>query len=195
MAKPRLLVTGEHALIGTIIGKSFANDPVNQWVFGDEQAIRAYFTLVAKKLYIKSGFGHVMEDASGGTLWLTPQGAKHISLWDSLEIGTSLIRHGGMRSITRGIALDNYLIARMPAEPHYYLYAIGADPARQGKGIGGQLMAAGLARADADRMPAYLESSKESNVSFYRRFGFEVTAVAEPPRGCPPLWLMWREPR
>ena len=195
MAKPRLLARSEYALIGNIIGKSFASDPVNQWVFGGEQAISAYFRAVAKKLYLKSGYGHVMSDGTGGTLWLPPQAPKDIPLWNSLDMAASLIWHSGMRSINRGIALDHYLGARMPTQPHYYLYAIGADPACQGMGIGGQLMAAGLEQADKEAMPAYLESTKESNVSFYRRFGFEVTALAEPPSGCPPLWLMWREPQ
>jgi len=35
-----------------------------------------------------------------------------------------------------------------------------------GEGPGGSMMGAGLKCVDEDRMPAYLESSKESNVSF-----------------------------
>ena len=38
-----------------------------------------------------------------------------------------------------------------------------------------EVLAPVLERCDAEGVPAYLESSKESNVSFYRRHGFDVT--------------------
>lgn len=56
-------------------------------------------------------------------------------------------------------------------------------------------MKAGLDRADAEHAPAYLESSKESNVPYYERFGFEVTRAIVIPGGGPTLWGMWRQPR
>ena len=43
-------------------------------------------------------------------------------------------------------------------------------------------------------MPAYLETNRESNLPYYRRFGFELTEKIALPDS-PPLWLMWREPR
>lgn len=52
-----------------------------------------------------------------------------------------------------------------------------------------------LDRCDAEGAPAYLESSKESNVPYYMRFGFEVTGELTVPDGGPTMWQMWRHPR
>ena len=52
-----------------------------------------------------------------------------------------------------------------------------------------------LETCDAEGIPAFLESSKERNISYYERFGFEVTGEERLPKGGPPFWTMWREPR
>jgi GNAT superfamily N-acetyltransferase len=82
-----------------------------------------------------------------------------------------------------------------PQTPHWYLAVLGTDPPEQGKGVGSSLLSPVLERCDEEALPAYLESSKEENVPFYARHGFEVTKTVDLPRGGPPLWLMWREPR
>jgi hypothetical protein len=64
-----------------------------------------------------------------------------------------------------------------------------------GSGHRQPLLAPQLARCDRERMPAYLESSKEQNVPLYERNGFEVTEVVQLPNGGPPAWLIWREPK
>ena len=56
------------------------------------------------------------------------------------------------------------------------------------------LLASVLMRCDADRIAAYLESSKRSNVSFYERHGFRVIGEIGFERG-PTLWRMLREAR
>ena len=193
MTELRNLSTDEHKMIGDIIGDSFADDPVNRWVFGGESGLSDYYSMVAKKLYLKNGYGHVMDNGSGGTLWLPPGVKKYVPLWNSIDIAASMVKHGGISSIVRGIAVDEFLVRKKPTEPHYYLFAIGTRPSYQGKGIGGKLMEAGLEQANAKGMPAYLESSKKSNIPFYRKFGFEVIEEVIPAKGCPPLWLMWRE--
>jgi ribosomal protein S18 acetylase RimI-like enzyme len=71
---------------------------------------------------------------------------------------------------------------------------LGTAPEHQGKGLGSAMMAPVLHRCDDEGLPAYLESSKESNIAFYRRHGFEVVGEVVVPDG-PTLWPMWREPR
>lgn len=83
---------------------------------------------------------------------------------------------------------------RHPTEPHYYLAILGVDPSAQGRGLGSAVMRPMLDRCDTERVPAYLESSKASNVPFYERHGFRVAGEVELPFG-PPMWLMWRHPR
>jgi GNAT superfamily N-acetyltransferase len=191
---PVNLIPGQHRKIGDIIGDAFADDPVNRWVFGGEDGMKAFYTLAARKLYLRKGYGHLLGEHAG-SLWLPPGVDKHLPLWRSLDIALTMLRYSGPGGLRRGMAIEACLASHKPARPHYYLYAIGARRQHRGKGLGGRLMGAGLQRADQSGMPAYLESSKESNLGFYRRFGFEVVTQVTPAPGSPPMWLMWREPQ
>ncbi len=83
----------------------------------------------------------------------------------------------------------------MPTSPHYYLGVIGVDPARQGQGIGRELLAAFCALSDADGLSGgvYLETANPANVRFYERAGFEETARGA--LGSQTLWCMFRPRR
>ena len=61
--------------------------------------------------------------------------------------------------------------------------------------IGSALLTPILQQCDRETTPAYLESSKESNIPFYRRHGFEVTGTVDLPGGGPRVWPMWRDPQ
>lgn len=79
--------------------------------------------------------------------------------------------------------------------PHYYLFALGVSPSAQGTGAGGLLLKDMLKRIDEERLPAYLETQKETNVGFYRKFGFEVaTQTAFPKLEGLRNWGMLRKP-
>ena len=52
-----------------------------------------------------------------------------------------------------------------------------------------------LEQADRDGLPVYLETTKEANLVYYRRFGFEVVEELTVARGAPPVWTMLRPPR
>ena len=66
-----------------------------------------------------------------------------------------------------------------PQEPHWYLPFIGVDPVRQGQGIGAALLRPILEKCDAERLPAYLESSNPRNRPLYQRHGFEMVGSCD----------------
>ena len=76
-----------------------------------------------------------------------------------------------MRYMTRAAGLH-------PPDPKWYLEVIGLDDGFRGRGLGGRLLAPGLARADAQGLPCYLETSKPRNVAWYERLGFAVDEPA-----------------
>jgi GNAT superfamily N-acetyltransferase len=81
-----------------------------------------------------------------------------------------------------------------PHEPHWYLALLATDPSVQGRGVGSALLAPVLERCDRDGTPAYTETQKEANVSWYGRAGFGVTREIRLP-GTPTVWCLRREPR
>jgi ribosomal protein S18 acetylase RimI-like enzyme len=82
-----------------------------------------------------------------------------------------------------------------PRSPHWYLYAIGVDPAYQGQGAGAALLRSRLTRVDQEGAAAYLESSKTGNIPLYEHFGFRVAEVPPLPSGVPVVTPMSRPAR
>jgi ribosomal protein S18 acetylase RimI-like enzyme len=81
-----------------------------------------------------------------------------------------------------------------PSEPHWYLPMIGVNPSEQGRGVGSALLRKGLARCDADGLPAYLEATSLRNISFYEQFGFEAVGRIQA-KTSPPIIPMFRQPQ
>ncbi len=78
--------------------------------------------------------------------------------------------------------------------PHWYLWVIGVAPERQGQGVGAHLMQPILKRADAARLPCYLETHKQTNTLIYARRGFRIVSESSVPGQPGTVWGMRREP-
>jgi GNAT superfamily N-acetyltransferase len=82
-----------------------------------------------------------------------------------------------------------------PKEPHWYLMLLAVDPGWQRKSAGALLVERGLGFTDHEGVGAYLETQKEENLAYYRRFGFELSETLRPLAGGPPYYTMWRAAR
>ncbi|WP_017541859.1 GNAT family N-acetyltransferase [Nocardiopsis halophila] len=181
------------------IARAFSDDPYTTWLFPDpaDRLERS-----ARLFALESGFDYV------------PQGLAEVAVADGRVVGAATWRGPGSRgtsplALLRGaphfaalfglrrtaeiLAAYRRIAAHGPTRPHWYLAELAADPAAQGTGAGSALLRSGLARADADAVPVFLESSKKENLPFYERFGFEATGEIDVP-GVPPLYGMVREP-
>jgi GNAT superfamily N-acetyltransferase len=98
------------------------------------------------------------------------------------------------KSAPRHAAFWGWVGKHEPLEPLLYLSHIGVVPERQGEGIGSALMRDGLARADHDGVPTWLETSLASNAAYYETFGFRTVVHEDAPEGGPHVWFMRHDP-
>lgn len=179
------------------LSRAFFDDPVMAFLFrGEERRTRRIELLFSAFLhghYLRQGSVWTAAGNVGSALWAPPGHA----ILSPIEILSQAHRMVGAfgTAIPRALRTLSVIERDHPTEPHWYLGVLGTDPASQGHGVGGALLGPILERCDAEGTPAYLESSKDRNVPFYRRFGFEVTGEIHLPGGGPTVWPMWREPR
>ena len=145
-------------------------------------------------------YGQIDVTAAGPeavALWLPPQrpmiGTLRITrtgMWLApLKVG-----FGAFGRYMKWANFSEHLHKRDMPPRHWYLPIIGVDPPRQGKGLGGRLIEHALARADADRVGCYLENTRERNLPFYQKHGFEVIVEEKVAQDGPTIWTMKREP-
>jgi ribosomal protein S18 acetylase RimI-like enzyme len=182
-----------------VLARAFDDDPVPRWMFRGEQrrrrGLHAFFRIQLRHTYIDQGEVWTTLDRSGAAMWAPP--ARTRAGWRDVAHLVPMVPY--LVGLGRDVGVAARMLAAVdsarPRQRHWYLATLGTDPDRQGTGVGTALLQAGLVRVDAEGLPAYLESSKESNIGFYARHGFEVTGAVDLPGGGPRMWPMWREPR
>ena len=181
--------------LSATLARAFDDDPVMQWFFPVESVRRRrlprFMAALTRTAALPHRHVYTTDGWHGGALW-NPPGTWRTTLAGQLRLAPAMVGHLGTR-LPRALKAFSLIEKHHPHAPHWYLLTLGTEPRLQGRGIGSALMAPVLERCDREGVPAYLESSKESNIPFYKRHGFEVTGQVDLPGG-PSMWPMWREP-
>lgn len=161
-----------------ILALAFSNDPAVRYMFPTTAGYLANFNRLATAMAgsaLAAGTAYVADDGAAAALWLAP-GVEGDGEAIGALVGETVApeRQGVLAQVGEEMGRFH------PREPHWYLSMIGVDPSRQGQGLGAALLKAGLARCNADGLPAYLESSSPKNVPLYERHGFEVIGLIKP---------------
>ncbi len=177
------------------IARGFLDNEIWVWILPDEgrrsELLHRYYRMMIQRVFLPAGGAWTTPETAGGALWLPP-GTK-LSLAVALRELFVVSPVVGIAGFRRAIAIDALKKRYRPTEPHWYLETLSIEPAKQRQGHGSALLAPVLEHCDAQRLPAYLETQRHSNIAYYERFGFELTDEVST-RESPPLWLMWREP-
>ncbi len=192
MVQPRVLIAepgDEERVVATIV-LAFGSDPPARWMFPEPNQYLANFPEFTRAfggaaLQHQSAF-HI-ENFAGVALWLPP-GVQP----DENALSALLERAVIPEQLPHVYAILEKLGQYHPSEPHWYLPMTGVDPASQRKGFGSELLRHALGQVDAQRLPAYLESTNEKNISLYEKHGFKLLGKIEV-ADCPPIFPMLRE--
>jgi len=198
----RLATPGEIGELAGVLARAFVRDPFYAYLAGDapERTQRMRDGWVGILRFTSNGLSttYATDDHAGVALWHPPgyDGAGFIDSLRLLPSGSRLAGGGRrLRQISKAVeALEERRRHHAPM-PHFYLAALGVEPERQGEGVGTALMQPVLARADAERTHAYLETATGRNVLLYERQGFSVVEELTLPGTDVHGWLMRRAPR
>jgi ribosomal protein S18 acetylase RimI-like enzyme len=80
----------------------------------------------------------------------------------------------GIGSALKGFRREKLVANVRPPSKYYYLLFLGVHPDHQGKGKGSTLMRDITIDNSDLQLPICLETSLQSNVAFYERFGFKI---------------------
>ena len=181
------------AVVATLAA-AFQDDPVMAFIFPDPADRRRRLPRLMAILHDGDGAHGARFMTEGGeaaTLWRAP-GQGHLGWLEKLRHGLPWLHAAGL-ALPRALAVSAASDAAHPATPHWYLHIVGCRPDAQGRGFGTAAITPGLARADAERVAAYLETANERNLPLYERLGFAVTHEWCVPKG-PHHWSLLRRP-
>ncbi len=185
-----------------VLARAFEDSPVYAAVLTERSPAARLRTLTRVKRGFVAALQHhgesraVRDPATAdlvGVALVLGLGGYPLSMRDELFQSAGCVTAGPL-AIARFLRLTAYMRRRHLAEPHFYLFALGVEPARQGRGVGKALLADLNARADAARAPCFLETEKAINVRLYESVGYRVV-TDEPVTGLGVrMWTMVRPP-
>lgn len=182
------------AAIVDTAARAFDGEAMLRWSFGEdrfEERIRRHFRHYDGENAMR-GWIRVIDDGAGFAVWIPPDAREeHEAIGPAPPDAVTEIMadHADHHA-----AFWGWVDEHQPREPFVYLSHVCVAPERQGEGLGTALMRDGLAAADRDGVPAWLETSRAPNAAYYERFGFRTVVDEEAPGGGPRIWFMRRDP-
>ena len=201
--KAGLYIVGKKDLdrLADAAADAYQDYPLHNWF------TKGKYDKTASKLIMQISLKTMTEDAviyadseemNGFAVWLPIGFAGSKTLPFLANGGLKLIFHSGPGIIGRLLTYENYamnLKKNFTDNYDWYLYNLSIKKDAQGKGISSKLMQPMLRFCDDEKMVAYLETNKESNVSLYRHYGFELMKEELIPKTPVTHYAMVRQPK
>jgi len=187
---------------GQVLSEAFKDDPLARYLFGssyEESAAQIFelFAWIADSSYDGTFLTFAGTDVPQSVAIWTPPADSAMgtlrTIWTVLRIYMLCGKTVGDRfsRVLKEFESDQQENEGANAET---LLLMGTHPDMQSKGLGSELIRAGIERANSLGRPCYIEATTPRNVALYKRHGFRVLREYQCDNGQgPTLWLMFRE--
>ena len=181
--------------------EAYRDYPLHNWLTGGkyDPKISKLLMLVTLKTMMKDAVIYAdSEEMNGFAAWL-PQGfTGNKALPFLLNGGLELFLHAGIGFVRRLLSYEDYSMGlKKEFTNHFdwYLFNLSIKKEAQGKGIASKLMRPMLKFCDDEKMVAYLETNKDSNVGLYEHYGFDLMKEEFIPKTSVMHYSMARQPK
>ena len=186
--------------LAEVAADAYRDYPLHNWLTNGK------YDAKASELIMKISLKTMTEDAviyadseeiNGFAAWLPFGFEGNKTMPFLMNGGLNLIFHSGFGIIGRLLTYENYamnLKKKFTDNYDWYLYNLSIKKDAQGKAIASKLMRPILQFCDDERMDAYLETNKESNVTLYQHYGFDLMSEELIPKSPVTHYAMVRHP-
>ena len=187
--------------LAIVAADAYRDYPLHNWLTNgryDEKASRLIMEISLKTMTEDAVIYADSEEINGFAAWLPFGFTGNKTLPFLLNGGISLICHSGLGIIGRLLTYENYAMGlkkEFTDNYDWYLYNLSIKKDAQGKGIASKLMRPMMQFCDDERMVAYLETNKETNVGLYKHYGFDLMREEVIPKTPVTHYAMARKPK
>ena len=187
--------------LAKVAADAYRDYPLHNWLTKGKYDARASELLMLVSLRTMTEDGVIYADSpemNGFAAWLPFGFTGNKALPFLKNGGLKLILHSGPGIIMRLQSYENYAMGlkkEYTDNYDWYLFNLSVRKDAQGRGIASKLMRPMLQFCDDERMVAYLETNKESNVGMYSHYGFDLMRSELIPKTPVMHYSMVRNPR
>jgi ribosomal protein S18 acetylase RimI-like enzyme len=185
-----------------VLVAAFFDYPMFDLYFPDRSKRKQVMTwYLGRVLECALHYGEVLTNAElSGVIFTLPPGHTKISQWEYIQRGFLPAPFVlGIPDFVRSQKCEAFVSSEherlMNGRSHYYLWGLTVDPVHKQQGIGTALLRPVIEKADAEKLPFYLETHDERNVNYYQRMNFQLVSTSKIPNSDVPIWCMVREPK
>jgi GNAT superfamily N-acetyltransferase len=187
---------------GKVLASAFRGYPFFEYCLGDAND----YERMAPRMFA----GFVRLTMLYGKAWTTndlnavalrrPPGTRSIGFWNAMRSGLVLtflrMDVATRRRFDRATPIiEETHKSIMGDQPHWHCWMMGVLAARQGTGVGGQLMRYTFEQSDRAGLPCYLETFSESSVRVHESQSYSIRKAVAIPDTPLTLYAMVRSPQ
>ncbi|TJZ77967.1 GNAT family N-acetyltransferase [Rhodococcus oryzae] len=187
----RPLVADDLDRAASVLGEAFADYPWTTWCVqadSHEQRVAELQRLYLEHMAVPHGLAYIDADRNGVVAFIPPD----VSPPDESVLASIAELHGDR--FVRMMDAEEQMSAMGSWDDAWLLATIGVARGAQGRGLGGDLLAAGLAEMDRAGHAVWLDTATRRNLPLYERHGFSIAGHITIDDG-PEVWRMFRGPR